>query len=91
MYLISRRSYNEPFQVRWAVPLGPSPAAPRELNLRYLARPEYSGGKDIWEFGRKRPEVTPVKELVRAYSRVDLADGLACLTMGPCSFEPTVC
>eukprot|EP00439_Symbiodinium_sp_Y106_P022281 s663_g2.t1 len=54
VYLISRRSYNEPFQVRWAVPLGPSPAAPRELNLRYLARPEYSGGKDIWEFGRKR-------------------------------------
>lgn len=54
VYFISRRSYNEPFQVRWAVPLGPSPAAPKELNLRYLARPSCPGGKDIWEFGRKR-------------------------------------
>ncbi|CAE7216389.1 unnamed protein product [Symbiodinium necroappetens] len=54
VYFISRRNYNEPFQVRWAVPLGPSPAAPKELNLRYLARPNCPGGKDIWEFGRKR-------------------------------------
>ena len=54
MYLISRRGYNEPFQVRWSVPLGPGPAASDELNLRYVARGESSNGKDTWEFGRKR-------------------------------------
>ena len=86
VYFISRRSYNEPFQVRWAVPLGPSPAAPKELNLRYLARPSCPGGKDIWEFGRKRPDVTSVKKSVKVYSQVGLAVKLSCLTMGAMLF-----
>lgn len=64
VHLISRRSYEDSFRVRWEVPLGGRPRSTQELSLRYVAAtPEAAatggGGqqapRDTWAGRKKRP------------------------------------
>eukprot|EP00931_Biecheleriopsis_adriatica_P071525 TRINITY_DN45397_c0_g1_i1.p1 TRINITY_DN45397_c0_g1~~TRINITY_DN45397_c0_g1_i1.p1 ORF type:complete len:304 (+),score=43.81 TRINITY_DN45397_c0_g1_i1:66-914(+) len=65
VYLISRASYDEAFQVRWEIPLnGGAKPGRRERNLRYAAMPTETGPiLDEWKGAKDRPGLLQFQSL----------------------------
>lgn len=69
VYLISRKNYNDPFSVRWAVPLGGGGRAAEEKNLRYSAAAPAAGDEAVWGGKGARRKARPASE---ASSKVNM-------------------
>lgn len=70
VYLISRREFDDPFQVRWEIPIGGG--KPKELNLRYAASlatadgsigPAGGSTRDVWKQPADRPAFRWARQL----------------------------
>lgn len=66
VHLISRKAYDDPFRVRWEIPLGNASCIRREKNHRYLAAPVSSPdgdkSRDSWKQRKRRPAARSFKK-----------------------------